>query len=169
MRLIMGIDPGSRVTGWGIIKNSGQKNELVDYGTISLKSKSLSDRLLELARGLDKVMAKYQPQEAVVEKIFLGKNVDSVFKLGHARGVCMMLAAEHKAEVFEYAARKVKQCLTGSGSAAKEQVQTLALAELKVKTRISLDASDALALAICHSIERRVLHKMNVINKGATL
>lgn len=169
MRLILGIDPGTRVTGWGIIKASPSHNELIAYGTVPLKSKNLSERLQELSAGLSQVVATYQPEVAVVEKIFLGKNVDSAFKLGHARGVCLMVAAQNKMPVFEYAARKVKQALTGSGSAKKEQVQTLALAELKVQQKVALDASDALALALCHSIEQKVMQKYEHLKNGVQL
>ena len=169
MRLVMGIDPGSRVTGWGIIQKSANENKLVGYGTIKLGDDSLSQRLLTLADALNAIMEQYKPHEVVVEKIFLGKNADSAFKLGHARGVCIMCAAQHDLEVFEYAARKVKQSLTGSGAATKQQMQTLALAELKIKKAIPLDASDALSLALCHTVEQKVFNKLLNMQKGVRL
>ncbi|MCB0390293.1 MAG: crossover junction endodeoxyribonuclease RuvC [Bdellovibrionales bacterium] len=169
MRLIMGIDPGSRVTGWGIIQTCGNENKFVDCGTISLNEKSLSLRLLTLYNSLLRVIDKYKPQDVVVEKIFLGKNADSAFKLGHARGVCIMSAASKQIDVYEYAARKVKQSLTGSGAATKEQVQLLAMSHLKIKQKIALDASDALSLALCHAVEQKVLAKILIAEKGVFL
>ena len=160
MRLIMGIDPGSRITGWGIIKSQGEIYKVVDYGVIVMTQESLSHRLLCLANALNKIMEQFCPQEVVVEKIFLGKNTDSAFKLGHARGVSLMCAAKNNLTIFEYAARKVKQSLTGSGAASKEQVQLLAKAMLNLKGEIPLDASDALSLALCHSIESKVIAKL---------
>lgn len=165
----MGIDPGSRVTGWGIIEIQGEQYKTVDFGIIRLTKKSLSERLYLLSQSLNKIMQQYQPQEVVVEKIFLGKNADSAFKLGHARGVCFMCSAQNRIEVFEYAARKVKQSITGSGGSTKEQVQTLTLAMLRMKTEIPLDASDALSIALCHSMESRIKAKLENGWKGVLL
>lgn len=162
MSLILGIDPGTRATGWGIIKKNSNSNEWVHHGVIHLKGISLAHRLLQLSSELDKIFQIYQPQEMALEKIFLSKNVDSAFKLGHARGVCMLMAAHNKANVSEYAARKVKQCIVGSGSARKEQVQAIINAELGLKKSISLDASDALAIALCHSYHLNIQGKLKL-------
>lgn len=153
--LILGLDPGSRRTGFGLITASAGQLRHVDHGVIELnESWALPRRLDVLAEKLQQVFALHPATQTVVEKIFFGKNADSAFKLGHARGVCLMLAGRHGHSVHEYAARFVKKCVTGSGAASKDHVQ-LVIGQLLGLRAGSLiyDASDALALAVTHARE----------------
>jgi len=153
--LILGLDPGSRRTGFGVISTAGGTLRHIDHGVIELKeSWPLPQRLHVLSEELHKVFARVGAAEAVVEKIFFGKNADSAFKLGHARGVCLMLAARHQAAVHEYAAKFVKKSVTGSGAASKDQVQLVIGRLLGIQAEALIhDASDALALAVTHARE----------------
>ncbi len=134
----------------------GGELRAVDHGVIVLNETwSLARRLEALAVGLDTVFARHKIVHTVVEKIFFGKNADSAFKLGHARGVCLLMAAKHGSEVHEYAARFVKKCVTGSGAASKDHVQLVVRAVLSMRSseEMGFDASDALALAVTHARE----------------
>ncbi len=151
MSVIIGIDPGSRVTGYGVIRAQEGGFEGLACGVIDLGEKeSLPFRLNQLAVNLRTIFKQYQPTQMAVENIFLGKNADSAFKLGHARGVCLQIAAEFNAEVFEYATRSVKKSVTGSGAAEKEQVKVVVEGMLNMRSPY-LDATDALAVAIAHA------------------
>lgn len=148
----MGIDPGSRVTGFGILRVVGHQIQHLSHGVILLpEKKTLSSRLLTLSDCLQKLVQKYEPDAVAIEKIFLGKNADSAFKLGHARGVAMMEAERCGAEVSEYATRLVKKGITGKGSADKEEVRQTLIRLLGIPKIEKLDASDALALALYHA------------------
>ncbi len=161
MSIILGIDPGSQITGFGVIDTSKDKPRAVSHGIIQLKTGSLSfnDRLLLLSQNLDHILKKYQPNTVVVEKLFLGKNPDSAFKLGHARGICIAKAMESRCTVFEYTPREVKKTITGSGSSDKIQVAEVLKFMLGINHFDFLDASDALALAYHH----HCVHKANVV------
>ncbi|MBX7231141.1 MAG: crossover junction endodeoxyribonuclease RuvC [Bdellovibrionales bacterium] len=151
---IIGIDPGSRLTGFGVIEKSGYQFRYLDHGVISIPLQlTFAERLAYLAKMLRPLWSKYPQSVTVVEKVFLGKNVDSAFKLGHARGVCLLVAAEHGSPVFEYASRSVKKSLTGNGGASKDQVQLMVQQFLQTKIQGLHDGTDALALAICHFYE----------------
>lgn len=152
MNIILGIDPGSQHTGFGVIEASGDKIRHIDHGVISSKASwDFNQKLLHIGTEVEALFAKYNPQITVVERIFLGKNADSAFKLGHIRGACLLAAAAAKTQIVEYAARSVKKGITGNGAAEKEQVQMILFASLGIKTKAQLDASDALALAFYHS------------------
>jgi crossover junction endodeoxyribonuclease RuvC len=152
--VILGIDPGSRVTGFGVIKISGDKVTHISHGIILLEDQdSFSGRMCELGEGLEILLKKYQPEHVAIEKIFLGKNADSAFKLGHARGVAMYESAKNGAHIFEYATRIVKKGIVGNGAAIKEQVQMALLRLLNIKAISKIDASDALALAVFHAFQ----------------
>lgn len=149
MPVILGIDPGSRITGFGVVQVSDGKIQHVNHGVILLqKASTFAHRLLELGLALQEIIAKYKPDQVSVEKIFLGKNPDSAFKLGHARGVVIYEAMRAQVEVHEYATRVVKQGVTGSGGASKEEVQIVVARLLNLKAIARLDASDALAMAV---------------------
>ncbi len=161
--MILGIDPGTRFTGFGLIRVHGERLTHVDHGVIRLNEKtSLAARLSVLGRELQKLYAQFEIHTTVVEKIFFGKNADSAFKLGHARGVCLMTAAQAGVGLEEYAARYVKKCVTGSGAASKDQVQLIVMAILGIQAAgaLALDASDALALAVAHARVRDVKARM---------
>jgi len=150
--VILGVDPGTRLTGFGIIEVKDQSRVLY-AGVIRLNEKqNLENRLADLHSQLVPLFQNYQPQITVVEKIFYSKNIDSAFKLGHARGVCLMTAAAHRSQVAEYAAKFVKKAITGSGAATKEHVRLIVTRLLHyVPESTEMDVSDALALALCHA------------------
>lgn len=161
MSIILGIDPGSQITGFGVIDASHEKPRAISHGIIQLKTGSLTfnDRLLLLSENLDRILKKYQPNTVIVEKLFLGKNPDSAFKLGHARGICIAKAMENRSAIFEYTPREVKKTITGSGSSDKIQVAEVLKFVLGISHFDFLDASDALALAYHH----HCIHKMNQV------
>ena len=149
---VLGIDSGSRVTGYGVIEGDGADCVYVSCGVIRVSpSVPLSDRLHSIYCGIMEVISKLQPDVAAFEGIFHAHNVQSALKLGHVRGVCMAAVAEAKLPVHEYSPLEVKCAVTGFGRAEKPQVEQMVCALLKLKTRPeAYDASDALAVAICH-------------------
>ncbi len=137
--LILGLDPGTRVAGFGIISVEGDKLSHVESGVIRLsESDPLHARLRVLHLGLQGLFERHKIHTAVVEKIFFGKNADSAFKLGHARGVCLLATASAGAGFEEYAARYVKKCVTGNGAASKDHVQMIVQASLKLSRALCL-------------------------------
>lgn len=157
--IILGVDPGSRITGFGVIENDGGRLTHIRHGVIALDGNlGFSERLAQLAEALAELIAAHRPRHVVLEKIFLGRNVESAFKLGHARGVLMAEAARARVDVHEYAARQVKKGVTGNGGAAKEDVQVVVQSLLGIQGIQRIDASDALALACHHAFEARKRH-----------
>ena len=151
MALILGIDPGSRVTGYGIIKAVGDRQEYVASGCIRTTAKKiLADRLDIIFQGVTQIINEYDAEEVAIEKIFMSRSAESALKLGHARGVAMVAAVNKGLPVFEYEARKIKQAVVGSGGASKIQVQHMVMTLLKLSSCPQEDAADALAIAICH-------------------
>ncbi|UXR63136.1 crossover junction endodeoxyribonuclease RuvC [Bdellovibrio bacteriovorus] len=154
--IILGVDPGSRITGFGVVRVHNGKIEHINHGVILMDADDAFPlRMKELGSAFREVMEKYKPQQVVIEKIFLGKNADSAFKLGHARGVIMYEAGLGGAEVQEYATRSVKKGVTGNGGASKEDVQAILKVMLSLKTISRIDASDALAMACYHAFEMK--------------
>ncbi|MBM3208062.1 MAG: crossover junction endodeoxyribonuclease RuvC [Chlamydiae bacterium] len=155
---ILGIDPGSQVTGFGVIK-SGSTLEALDFGCIRPPSKlDLSERYLIIYNGIEHLIKKYQPDALAVETQFVYKNVQSAIKLGMARGMVMLAAAKNKIPIYEYAPKKAKLAVVGTGTASKEQVQRMVQSLLKLASPPTPeDASDALALAICHANSNKLL------------
>lgn len=152
--IILGIDPGSRFLGFAAIEVQSQGLKPIDYGVLKFDvDENLSQRLLQIGNEVRDLLITYKPQQVSLEKIFLGKNADSAFKLGHARGVVIYHCLEQKAEVFEYATREVKKGITGVGSAEKEHVRSVVQNLLKIPPVKSLDASDALAMACYHAMQ----------------
>ena len=162
MSLILGIDPGSRVTGWGIIRQVGSRNEFVDCGCLWVgeKEEAVTERLRDIYAGITDIVAKYAPAEAAIEKVFMGKSADSALKLGQARGVAIVAAVNAGLPVSEYSAKQVKQAVVGKGSAEKAQVQHMIRLLLKLPEIPPADAADALAVAICHANTRVSLVRM---------
>lgn len=152
--LILGIDPGSRITGYGVINIVGSKNEYVASGCIRIKGDELPGRLQQVFEGVSEVIRLYCPQEMAIEQVFMARNADSALKLGQARGVAIVAGTNHELPVFEYAARKVKQSVVGKGSADKAQVQHMVANILKLPGLPQEDAADALAIALCHAHTR---------------
>jgi crossover junction endodeoxyribonuclease RuvC len=154
---VLGIDSGSRVTGYGVIDGDGADCAYVSCGVIRVNpSQSLSHRLHSIYRGIMEVISTVQPEAAAFEGIFHALNVQSALKLGHVRGVCMAAVAEAKLPVYEYSPAEVKSAVTGYGRADKPQVMQMVCALLKLKSSpVEYDASDALAVAICHAHSNR--------------
>jgi crossover junction endodeoxyribonuclease RuvC len=164
--IILGIDPGSRFLGYGVIELKNERMHPIEYGVLKFDSnENLSQRLLEIGKGLRDLMVSFKPDHVSLEKIFLGKNADSAFKLGHARGVVIYEALIAQAEVFEYATRSVKKGITGSGAAEKDHVRLVVQNLLKLPPVKSLDASDALAMACYHVTQLRANLVKNKIKK----
>ncbi len=150
--LILGIDPGSRVTGYGLIGESYQSIKYIDSGCIRTSSdKALSERLLQIHQGISQLMDQYSPNEVAIEQIFMHQNPNSALKLGHARGAAMVAAAAYCVTISEYSAREIKQAVVGYGAAKKEQVSHMVVQLLALNSAPQADAADALAAAICHS------------------
>ncbi len=148
---ILGIDPGSHITGYGVV--DGEKGRLVHIcdGSIVAGSKNpLTLRLAAIFNLIHKVIGEFKPDAVVIEEIFYAKNARSAIMLGHARGVAMLCGAQHGLPIFEYSPMKIKQSVVGYGNATKEQVQKMVKALLKMSAIPKADASDALAAAICH-------------------
>jgi crossover junction endodeoxyribonuclease RuvC len=149
--LIMGIDPGSRSLGYGIVETDGYSFRYVTSGRLVPEAKSpLYVRLRDIFEGLNDVIGEFSPSEAVVEKVFFAKSARSALSLGQARGVALLAAANAGLEIHEYSALAVKKAVTGYGRAEKSQVQEMVKQVLNIKTALSSDGADALALALCH-------------------
>ena len=149
---ILGIDPGSRVTGYGVIVKQGQELAFVTCGTIRTEQeKDFSRRMLIIFEGLGGVIDRHQPEVAAVEDMFVSHNPRSALKLGHARGAAVLAAMQRNLKVYDYMPRLVKQTVAGYGQAEKAQMQHMVSILLGLNGAPSLDASDALAVAICHA------------------
>jgi len=154
MRLI-GLDPGLRNTGWGIIAVNGNRLKHISDGVVCSDAKlSLAERLVQLQVGLSEVITKFKPDEAAVEETFVNTNAVSTLKLGQARGIALVVPASMGIPVSEYTPNLVKKTVVGSGHAAKEQVQMMVRTLLPGCEVKSADAADALAVAICHAHHR---------------
>lgn len=157
--IIIGIDPGTRITGYGIIALHGSSYQVLDYGCIRPPPDwKLSDRYLAIYNGIEALLDQHAPQALVVETQFGGKNIQSVLKLGMARGVAIIPAKKRGIPVYEYAPKKAKSAVVGNGSASKEQVQGMIQLLLKLPKPPIPDAADALALAVCHAQAIPLLH-----------
>jgi len=149
---ILGIDPGTRITGYGVIDSDGHTFKAVDYGCIKPPPKArLSERYRIVFEGLQQVIAQHSPDEMAVENIFFCKNPASALKLGQVRGVILLAGSLAGVELYEYAPRRIKQALVGRGGAIKTQVQTMVMHMLGL-TQVPepIDITHALAVAICH-------------------
>ncbi|HHF7343756.1 TPA: crossover junction endodeoxyribonuclease RuvC [Legionella feeleii] len=163
MSIILGIDPGSRITGYGIIREEKRKIFYVDSGCIRTSDGELSQKLLQIFNGICQLMDEYAPDEVAIEQVFMHQNPNSALKLGHARGVAMVAAASHRVSVSEYSAREIKQAVVGYGAAQKEQVKHMVVTLLMLNSPPQNDAADALAIAICHSHMR---HGLSVLQQS---
>lgn len=149
--IIIGIDPGTRITGYGIIAHKNNCSTVIDFGTIRPPQKNpLEERIYTIYTTLDHLITKYKPHVLSVETQFVNKNVQSAIKLGMARGACLIAAVKHGLEVSEYAPTLAKKAVVGKGHASKLQVHKMVRALLNLDGKISEDAADALALALCH-------------------
>lgn len=150
--IILGIDPGSRITGYGVIRKEGNRLIHVDNGAIFTENAvDFPGRLKRIFEGLSEVIEKYTPDAVAIEDMFFANNVQSALKLGQARGAAIVAGVSAGLPVFEYTALQVKQSVVGHGKAAKEQVQHMVKVLLALPETAQADASDALAVAICHA------------------
>jgi crossover junction endodeoxyribonuclease RuvC len=149
---VLGIDPGSETTGWGVVEGSGRRYGLVAFGTVKAAARErFAARLLKISEGVEDLLARFQPDVCAVEEAFFAVNAKTALKLGQVRGVVLVAAERARVEIAEYAPRLVKQTVVGYGAAEKHQVQEMVRVLLSLKTAPApLDASDALAVAICH-------------------
>ncbi len=156
--IILGIDPGTAITGWGVIKETKKGIEMVAYGCIET-SKNNTDvqRLKETASDLEVIIKEYQPDEMAIEELFFFKNLKTAIKVAQSRGVLMYVTAQNKVSVDEYTPLQIKQALTGYGRADKKQMQLMVQQVLKLKEIPKPDdAADALAVAVCHQQSRKI-------------
>jgi crossover junction endodeoxyribonuclease RuvC len=150
--VVLGVDPGTLVTGYGVVVRRGTALRLLAAGTIANTSRSsIPERLHAIHTRLQQVLNTYRPAEFAIESAFYGKNAQSALKLGHARGVCMLAAVQHGLTPAEYSPREVKKAVVGNGNASKDQVQFMVKALLGLKGgTMAADTSDAIAIALCH-------------------
>ena len=147
---ILGIDPGSRITGFGIIESNGTKHTYITSGTIHTIEKDFPSRLKQIFSNITEIIKTYSPMLSAVEDIFMHINVMSALKLGQARGAAIAALAVSQIPVAQYPARQVKQSIVSYGAATKEQVKTMIKELLSIQGKMQTDASDALAIALCH-------------------
>ena len=164
MTILLGIDPGSRHTGYGVIEQVGNRSRALAFGTISTSGAEMAPRLGTIFAGLCDVMSTHQPEEVSIEKVFMARNPYSALKLGQARGAALTAVVQSGVPVFEYSARQVKQAVVGRGGAEKVQVAEMVKHLLGLEKRPQEDAADALAIALCHAHTRVSLARMG----GAT-
>ena len=160
MRRILGIDPGSRITGYAVVDCQERQPRYVDSGCIRTAGGELPRRLEEIYAGVREVMGLHEPTELAIEKVFMHRNADSALKLGHARGVAIMAAVLGALPVHEYTPTQIKQAVVGRGHATKEQVQHMVQVLLTLAHCPQADAADALAVAICHVHSSEVLARI---------
>ena len=157
---ILGIDPGSQITGYGIIETEGNHSKHIDNGIIRVKGNDVAEKLRLIFQNISNLIDDFEPHEVSIEKVFMHKNADSALKLGQARGAAITAAATNDIPVFEYSANQVKQATVGKGHAAKEQVQHMVKILLNLQEVPFTDASDALAIALCHAHSREGVLRM---------
>lgn len=160
MAIILGIDPGSRITGYGVIKQLGGKTDYLGSGCIRMQGDELAPRLKQIFDGVSEIISQFQPTEFAVEQVFMAKNPDSALKLGQARGAAIVAATCANLRVAEYSARQIKQSVVGKGNADKSQVQHMVTYLLKLGATPQADAADALAVALCHCHTNQSLIKL---------
>lgn len=160
MAIILGIDPGSRITGYGVICQTGRQLKYLGSGAIRTQVDDLPTRLKRIYAGVSEIIIQFQPEVFAIEQVFMSKNADSALKLGQARGTAIVAAVNQDLPVFEYAARLVKQTVVGSGAADKKQVQEMVTRILNLSATPQADAADALAIAITHA--HSIQHSLTV-------
>lgn len=149
--IILGIDPGSRATGFGLIDNHSNHIDYIHSGSIKVSGDSLPQRLGNIFFEIDAVIRQYRPEQMGIENVFMARNADSALKLGQARGAAICAGHQAGLEIAEYAAREIKQAIVGTGAASKEQVQHMVKRLLGIRQNLQADEADGLAIAICHA------------------
>lgn len=166
MTRILGIDPGSRVTGYGLIEVRGRESRHLASGCVRMEHSEFPERLRAIFDGLGRIVAEYRPTEVAIEKVFVQRNVDSALKLGQARGAALCAVMQQSVSVAEYSPAEIKQALVGRGGATKQQVQHMVKTLLRLDATPAADAADALACALCHSHTRATLARLPVMVRG---
>ena len=149
--IILGIDPGSRITGFGLVNNQVNRIDYIASGNIRVSGDSLPERLGSIFGAIDDVIRQHHPQQMGIENVFMARNPDSALKLGQARGAAICAAHRAGLEIAEYAPREIKQAIVGSGAASKHQVQEMVKRLLGISRELQADEADGLAIAICHA------------------
>ncbi len=165
MTLIIGIDPGSRMTGYGIVRQEGERLSFLDAGTIRTDSSAMPERIAQIFAGITRIVTYYQkydqsPMHAAIEQVFMADNPDSALKLGQARGAAIAALTALELSVSEYTARQIKQAVCGYGAADKEQVSAMVCKILTLEVTPQADAADGLACAICHAHSSHSMHRL---------
>ncbi len=152
--IILGIDPGTRLLGYGVIETQGNCFRALEYGTIQIDvDLSFPEKLVRIHHLVDEIIQRCHPDEVAVEESYVTQNAKTTLRLGHARGVILLAAAAHNKKIGEYAPRTVKQAVCGSGRASKDQIKRMVASMLGIDTAgLSEDASDALAISLCHAL-----------------
>ena len=158
---ILGIDPGSRFTGFGVLDFEGDKPRYVASGTIKSPDGSFPDRLRKIFESVGEIVEDYRPAIVSIESVFMARNAGSALKLGHARSAALCATFAYDVDVFEYSPREIKLAVVGTGAATKEQVQHMVVSLLQLDGAPAEDAADALAAAICHAHRRRIDGQLN--------
>lgn len=166
---ILGIDPGSRLTGYGVVDFRGDGASYVASGTVSSVEGGFADRLRQIFRSVGQILGEYRPDVVSIESVFMHKNAGSALKLGHARSAALCATFDYDVDVFEYAPREIKLAVVGNGSASKEQVQHMVVSILRLDGTPSADAADALAAALCHGHHRRLQARLGTGKRIAGL
>lgn len=153
---ILGIDPGSRITGFGVLDFSGSEAAYVISGTVRCADGAFPDRLATIFDSVQSIVAEYRPDVVAIESVFVHRNAGSALKLGHARSAAICATFGAGIPVFEYSPREIKQAIVGTGAGTKEQIQHMVTSLLGLQGDLSADAADALATALCHGHQRRL-------------
>ena len=159
-RRILGIDPGSRLTGFGILDFDGDMPSYVTSGTVKSLEGTFADRLKRIFVSVGEIVAEFQPDIVAIETVFMARNAGSALKLGQARSAALCATFASGIDVYEYAPREIKQAVVGTGAATKEQVQHMIVSMLQLNAAPSADAADALAAAICHGHQRALRNRL---------
>jgi crossover junction endodeoxyribonuclease RuvC len=158
--VIIGVDPGSRFTGYGLIRLEGNQSTYLQSGVLRLTAESTTEKLQVIFTGLREIIETHQPKEAAIEQIFMHQNPNSALKLGQARGAAIVAL---NMPLAEYSARQVKQSVVGYGAAKKEQVQHMVKRLLNISDSLQADEADALAIALCHAHSRLSLQTLGMV------
>ena len=158
---ILGIDPGSRITGFGVLDFDGDRPTYVASGTVRSLDGSFAERLKKIFVAVGEIVQQYQPDIVAIETVFMARNAGSALKLGHARSAALCATFAFDVDVFEYAPREIKQAVVGTGAASKAQVQHMVVALLRLDGVPSSDAADALATALCHGHQHALRSRLD--------
>jgi len=161
---ILGIDPGSQITGFGVVDIDGNRTTAVEWGCIRTGGEH-SDRLRSIFLGVGQIVREYRPAELAIERVFLSRNADSALKLGQARAAAICATFDANVPIYEYSARHIKKAVVGHGAAEKDQVQRMVQMILGLSEAIAADAADALAAAICHANQRSLRGALHAVGR----